>query len=183
MKLFAFIICFVFNVDVWALGGYGSLSGDDKKITDTVRAELEITEDDAFKIYDVFLKDYLNTKNWQYNLYDNQSLKSTKVEKSSNKTLLVNFVTDNRYINLTFVKYPIEKQILIQSIETLPRTSQDALQKYDSIKNDAAWQVDSDNSEFSSFTKKDTTTKVKILVNSGVGGIQYIDFYTFNLKK
>lgn len=183
MKLLAFVICSALSVNAWALGGYGTLSGDGKKLTDNVKAKLEITEDDAFRIYEIFLKDHLNSKNWQYNIYDNQSMDSTKVGKSHNKTLFLNFLTDNRYINITFVKFPTEKQILIQSIETLPRGSQVALDKYNSIKNDSAWNMDSDSSEFSAFTKKGFTEKVKILVNSGAGGVQYLDFYTFDLKK
>lgn len=183
MKLFFFVVCSALSMNAWALGGYGTLSGDDKKVTDNVKTKLDISEEDAFRIYEAFLKSHLNSKNWQYNLYNNESLDSTKVGKAPNKTLLVNFVTDNRYINLTFVKYQAEKQILIQSIETLPRGSQAALDKYSSLKTDTAWSVDSDETEFSAFTKKGSTEKVKILVNSGVGGVQYIDFYTFDLKK
>lgn len=182
MKILTFIVYSALCVNAWALGGYGTLSGDEKKLTDIIKTKLEITENDAFRLYESFISEQMNSKNWNYNVFDNQSLDNTKVGKSPYKTVLINFVTDNRYINLSFVKFPVERQVLVQSLETLPRSSQIALDKYNSIKSESAWTVDSDTPEFSTFTKKKLAEKVKILINSGVGGIQYIDFSTFDLK-
>lgn len=110
-------------------------------------------------------------------------LTTTKVGKSKTKAVFVNFVTDNRYVNISFIKFPSEKQVLIQFIEKLPRGSQLAVDKHNSLKLYSAWKIDSDSAEFSAFTKNGSSSKVKVLVNSGVGGIQYIDFYTFDLEK
>lgn len=182
MKLITFIICAALSTNTFTLGGYGSLSGDSKKITDSIKNKLEISNDDAFELYDLCLKDYIETKNWHYNLFDNKTLESSKFKESPNKTVLVNFITDNRYINVTFVKYAKEKQILVQAVETLPRTSELALEKNNAIKKDSSWKSESDQSEFAVFGKDGRTDKIKILVNSGVGGIQYVNLIALDLK-
>ncbi len=182
MRMFVFLICLALSFNALALGGYDSLSGDDKKVTDNIKNNLSISESDAYRIYNKFLKGFLNSKDWEFNSYDNESLDSSKVGKSANKTAFFNFVTDNRYINLTFIKFPDEKQVLIQSIETLPRSSEDAIEKYNSLKADSAWIVGADKPNFSIFSQKNTSSKVKILINSGVGAIQYVDFFTLDLK-
>lgn len=183
MKIMTFILLAIFSINSWALGGYGSLAGDDKKITDHIKNTLQISSDDAFFVYETLIKSQLDTKNWQYNTFDNDSLDSSKVAKSKNKTLHINFVTDNRYVNISLIKYDSENQILAQAIETLPRKSDDAIKKYNELKKDSAtWTIDSDSPEFSAFSKKKSSARVKIMVHSGVGSIQYIDFYTININ-
>lgn len=183
MKIKTFILLSAFTINSWALGGYESLSGDEKKITDKIKSTLQISNDDAFVVYEGIIKGQLDTKNWQYNTFDNNSLDSSKVAKSNNKTLHINFVTDNRYVNISLIKYDSENQILAQAIETLPRKSDVAINKYNELKKDSTtWTIDNDSPEFSAFSKKKSSARVKIMVNSGIGAIQYIDFYTININ-
>lgn len=183
MKVKAFILFAVFSANSWALGGYGSLSGDDKKITDNIKNTLQISNEDAFTVYESLIKAHLDSKNWQYNTFNNESLDSSKVLKSRNKAMLINFVTDNRHVNISLFKHDQENQILAQAVETLPRKSDIAINKYNELKKDSStWAIDSDSPEFSAFSKKGSSSRVKIMVNSGIGSIQYIDFYTININ-
>lgn len=183
MKIKTFILLAVFSINSWALGGYESLSGDDKKITDHIKTTLQLTNDDAFTVYEGLIKSQIDTKNWQYNTFDNDSLDSSRVAKSKNKTLHINFVTDNRHVNISLIKFDSENQILAQAIETLPRKSDVAISKYNELKKDSTnWTIDSDSPELSAFSKKKSSSRVKIMINSGIGSIQYIDFYTININ-
>lgn len=180
-KIILFLILII-QMNAWALGGYGTLSGDDKKIADKIKEALNISENDTYNIYNVYIKSYLNTKNWHYQAYNNNSVSSSKIGKSENKTLYINLVTDDRYINVSLIKFPKEKQIQIHAIETLPRSSQVAIDKYNTLKNDKDFTLNSDQTEFSTFAKKDYTNNVTTLVYSGNGGIQFTDFYIHDLK-
>lgn len=162
MKIKVFIFLAIFSLNSWALGGYESLSGDDKKITDHIKNALQISSDDAFTVYEGVIMNQLNTKNCQYNTYDNATLDASEVAKSKNKIFHINFVTDNRYVNISLVKYDLENQILVQSIETLPRKSDLAMGKYNELKGDSAtWTIDNDLPEFSAFSKKNRPPELK----------------------
>ena len=184
MKKIGFLfVCLAFAGNAWALGGYATLSGDEKKVADAIKSNLSVSEEDAYQIFDIHIKGYLDSKDWQYNSFNNESLTSSKVQKSSNKALYLNFVTDNRFINVSLIKFSAEKQVQIHALETLPRSSQTAIEKYNSLKADSAYSIDQDKAEFSVFTKKGYIKYVKIMVYSGVGTVQYIDFGTYDLKK
>lgn len=177
------VLTFILSLNLWALGGYSTLSGDSKTIADAIKEKLALSDEDTYEIYEKYLKGYINTKNWSFNAYSNSTLSSNKIEKSENKTYLLNFVTDNRFINITLIKYAKEKQVYIQTLETLPRSSQTVIDKYNILKKDKTYTVDTDTEEFSIFSKKDYTERIKTLVNSGNGGIQYVDFFVYDLKK
>jgi|GEM_PF-4596482 len=74
MRSLLFVISLFISFNAFSVGGYQTLSGDDKKVTDAIKGKLQINESDAYKIYDIFIKANLNTKNWQINYYDNESL-------------------------------------------------------------------------------------------------------------
>lgn len=183
MKPLILTICFAFSINAWSLGKNDSLPKDHEKITNSIKTSLEVSDDDAFRVYEDFLKVHLNSEKWQYNIYDNNTINSSKVGTSQNKTVLVNFVTNDRYVNIMFTKYKKEKQLLVQTIETIPLTSKQVLDKYKSLKNDSNWEINFDEPELSTFTKKGFAKQVKMLVDSNTGGVQYIDFFTFKLNK
>lgn len=182
MKFKAWLVMAALTSNAWALGGYGSLTGDDKAMTDRVMNNLQISEEDAYQLYENFLKSQLKTKNWQANSFNNETLKTSKVGDSKQRVLHINFVTDNRYVNMSFTKFNAQAQVLVQVLETLVRDNQQALQKHNELSKDDAWTVDADHPEFSSFSKKGSSDRVKVLVHSGVGGIQYVDLYSYDLK-
>lgn len=177
------ILIFILSLNSWALGGYETLAGDDKKVADILKEALKLSNVDTYNIYDGYIKDYLNTKSWHYHGYDNETITSSKIGKSDNRTYYMNLVTDTRFINLSFIKFNKEKQIQILAIETLPRTTQVSIDKYDSLKSDKDFTIDSDQAEFSSFSKKGYSKRVKTLIYSGSGGIQYTDLFIYNLKQ
>lgn len=165
-----------------ALGGYNTLTGDDKKVTDVVKEQLNISADDAYALFDGYLKGYLDTKDWHYNYYNNTSIDSSKLGKSSTRTLYMNFVTDNRFINVTLVRFGAEGQVMVQAVETLPRTTQVVIDKYNNVKADAEFSAEVDKEAFSSFRKKGYSNRVKALVNGSSAAIQYVDMYVHTLK-
>lgn len=170
------------NASAWALGGYDSLSGDSKKLTDALIERLDVSKNDGFRLYEAYLKDQINAESWSVNHYGNSSISGNKVERSATRTMFINFVTDNRYVNLTFVKFMAERQILVQSLETLPRGVDVAMQKHNELKKDKDWSNEYSDAKYEVYGKKGQTDKVKVLVNSGIGGIQYVTFYAFDLK-
>ena len=183
MKKAILLISMIIQMNLWGLGGYGTLSGDAKNVADAIKDNLSLSEEDTYHIFDLYLKGYLNTKNWHYNGYRNSTIAGNKIEKSENKMYFMNFITDDRFINLTLIKYAKEKQVYIQAVETLPRSSSIVIDKYNTLKNDQTFTQDTDTEEFSVFSKKDRTDRVKTLIYSGTGGIQYVDFFFYDLKK
>lgn len=183
MKKVFLTLTLILSLNSWALGGYSTLSGDAKTIADAIRETLVLSDEDTYQIYEQYLKGYTNTKNWSFNGYSNSTLSSNKIEKSENKIYFLNFVTDNRFTNITLIKYAKEKQVYIHALETLPRSSQIVIDKYNALKKDKAYILDTDKEEFSIFSKKGYTERIKTLVYSGSGGIQYVDFFVYDLKK
>lgn len=174
-------ICLALQTGAWALGGYASLAGDEKKVADALKTNLAISEDEAYKIFDGYLKGYLDTKDWHYNTFNNESIKLSRLAKSGNKSYHLNFVTDNRFINVSLLKFEKERQVMIQTIETLPRSTSVVLDKHRALKSDDKYEADVDKGEFSSFTSKGFTSKVKMIVYSGAGAIQYVDMHLHDL--
>ena len=91
-KLITIALGLCLHVHVWALGGYGSLSGDEKMVAETIKNTLAVSEADAFALFDGYIKNYLDTDDWQYNSFNNETLTASKVEQSKNTTLYLNFV-------------------------------------------------------------------------------------------
>lgn len=169
-------------VSSFALGGYGTLAGDDKIIADAIKDKLEISDDDAYQVYTKYIKSQLDTKDWSYDAYTNDSLSSSKVGGADVKFYFINMITDNRFVNITLQKFAKQRQVLIQTIETLPRTSQAAVDKAEEVKKDKQFITVADRESFTTFRKDGYTDKIKLLTFSGAGAIQYIDFGVYDLK-
>ncbi len=175
-------VCFALHAGAFALGGFNSLGGDEKKVAEALKSQLALSEQDAFRLFDGHLKTFLDAKDWQYNTFNNDSLTNARFGKNAHRVMHINFVTDNRFVNLTITKFDKERQLMIQSVETLPRNSATVLDKYRSVKADTAMEAETDKAEFSSFLTKGKASRVKMLVNSGVGAVQYVDLYLVDLK-
>ena len=130
-----------------------------KKFVTIIKNELELGDDDAYTIFDTYIKHHLDTKDWSYNYFDNETSDISRTQKSKNKTIYLNFVSDNRFTNISLIKFAAEKQIQVHSIETLPRNTQLAIEKYKELKNDSAYSLDLDKTEFSIFSRKNYTKK------------------------
>lgn len=170
-----------YSANASALGGYNSLTGDDKKFADTLINNLDISQNDAYKLYDNY-KAYLNSTNWHFDTYNNETLSGSKVKVNNVKYLFLNLTNTNRFVNITFIKFSKENELLIQAVETLPRASQTAIDKYNEVKKDKDFTTSTENDIFSVFKKTDYTDKIKVMTNSGVGAIQYIDFFKLDLN-
>lgn len=177
------LLCTIVHVNASALGGYPTLEGDAKRIADVVISNLEISEEDSYELYENVLKTYFDTKDWHFDHFSNNTLTASKVTKSSDRTLLLNIVTEDRLVNISMTKFAVEKQVLIQAIETLPRSSQTVLKKYAELKKDKSYAVSIDKPEFSTFEKPKTAIRVKTMVNGSNGAIQYVDMFLRDLKK
>lgn len=175
------IVSCLLSSNAFALGGYGTLSGDDKMVTDAIINNLGLGKNDAYNIYDKYVKQQLNTKDWQYNGFNNETLTKAKINKSDVKFFHINMVTDNRYVNISMHKYAKEKQVFIQVLETLPRQSNAITNTYNELKDDKEYKISVDKEYFSVFEKTGYTTYTKFINYSGAGGIQYIDFYVYDI--
>lgn len=175
------IVSCLLSSNAFALGGYGTLSGDDKMVTDAIINNLGLGKNDAYNIYEKYVKQQLNTKDWQYNGFNNETLSKAKINKSDVKFFHINMVTDNRYVNISMHKYAKEKQVFIQVLETLPRQSNAITNTYNELKDDKEYKISVDKEYFSVFEKTGYTTYTKFINYSGAGGIQYIDFYVYDI--
>lgn len=184
MKAVVFLISLVMTFNAYALGGYDTLDSDGKKVVDLLKDKLRVSPNDAYKIYMSYVHDLLvKAKDWHFDSYGNTSLKSGGVEDSKTRFLHLNIVTENRFENLSFVKPADANKVLVQSIETLPRSVSTVTEKYNEEKADKDFEVSSENNSYAIFSHKTSTAKIKTLVYSGVGGVQYTDFYYFELGK
>lgn len=150
-------------------------------VTDAIINNLGLGKNDAYNIYDKYVKQQLNTKDWQYNGFNNETLTKAKINKSDVKFFHINMVTDNRYVNISMHKYAKEKQVFIQVLETLPRQSNAITNTYNELKDDKEYKISVDKEYFSVFEKTGYTTYTKFINYSGAGGIQYIDFYVYDI--
>lgn len=78
------IVPVIISSNSFAQERYGSLSGDDKKVTDIIKIDLEISEYDAYTIYEEYVQGFL-TKGWHFDAYNNSTLDNAKVNNSSIK--------------------------------------------------------------------------------------------------
>lgn len=177
------VLLMMSSANAFALGGYGALTEEEKGVADMLVSNLLISEEDAYQLFNTNISSHLKSKDWQYDSFNNESLAGKGDAASSTvRVVHLNFTTDNRFVNITFTKLPAERIIYIQSIETLPRSNSSAMDKYNALQKDADYELKSDRDFFSVFAKKGYTDKVKTLVNSGNGGIQYIDFSFYEIK-
>lgn len=168
--------------NAFALGGYGTLAGDDKKVADVIKDNLEISENSAYEIYNTYIKTYINAKDWHYDTYNNSTLKAS-LSKSADRLLHLNFTTSNRFINLSFFKFAKENKIILERIETLPRTSETAVEKSNELKKDTSYSLGHEGEAIATFYSKEYSDKVKCLVYSGSGAIQYLDLLFYDLNR
>ena len=174
------LLCPTFS---YALGGFETLHGDDKRVAEFIKKELQISSNDAYELYIDYIKSLLNTTKWHYTFYNNSSLKLSKIGNSKNRFLFINITTDNRFVNISTIKYKNEGQVIVQVIETLPRDSTVVVDKFNDLKKKKDYLISTENSSFASFEKKGFTSLVKTLAYSGVGAVQYVELYVYNLKK
>lgn len=183
-KLFIVVISlFASTSSTFALGGYATLSGDDKNVAEVIKKGLLVSDEDAYQIFDGYLKSQINTKDWSYDAYSNETISGSKVDKSINRYLFINFVTDNRFVNISMIKFANEKQVFIQTVETLPRSTQTTIDKSDEFKKDKTYKRVNENDFFATYKKDGYTDKVKLLTYSGIGAIQYVDLRLYELKQ
>lgn len=168
--------------NLFAIGGMDSLSEDEKNVATKLQTVLALKKVDAFKIYKDYFQSYLNSEHWQLHYFDNNDPANGKMNKSSQKTMFVSLINDNRIINLSIVKFPKLNQILIYTIETLPRKSSSVINKFNQLEKDEKFTKQRETSTFAYFSKKDYMEKVNIFVSSPVGAIQYTDLVVINLN-
>ena len=184
MRAAAFILLFAVSWQAAAISPYASLKGQQKAAVDTISEQLRISQSDSYKLYMNNLDAYVGTKvtdGWWYFTTTNSSLDDAKFKESPNRLLRFDFVNSNRMVNLTFVKFPESKQVFVQIVETLPRDAQVVLEKQADLRKSPAYKLDSESGQYSTFAKKGMASQVTLLANSGVGAIQYIDSFVFDL--
>ena len=87
-RMFLFTAIVLSASGAFSLGGYGSLDGDAKKVADRLIESLDIEKEDAFTIYDNYMKGYIESKDWQYSTFTNGSNGLSKITDVLNSRLL-----------------------------------------------------------------------------------------------
>jgi len=169
--------------NLFAIGGMDSLPKDEKGVAQSMQKTLKLSKADAFKIYKGTLQAYFNTKAWSLHFFDNNDSAKSKIGNSENKTMFVTLLKDDRVINISFIKFKKEKQLLVFTVETLPRKSSIALEKFNDLAKDNKFSKESESTTFAYFNKKNYTSKVNIFVSSPVGAIQYTDLFLYNIER
>ncbi len=177
------IVIGILVCNLFAIGGMDSLPDDEKSVATKLQKTLDLNKEDAFRLYKDYFQFYLNENHWQIHWFDNDSPANGKMAKSDQKTMFISLINDDRIINVSIVKFPKLNQLLIYTIETLPRKSSVVLKKFDNLENDDKFTKRRETSKFAYFSKKKYMSKVNIFVSSPVGAIQYVDFAVFNLHQ
>lgn len=126
---------------------------------------------------------YLNSKNWNSYYFSNDDLSKSKITSSKNKIMFFTLLKDDRIINISFVKFPIEKQLAVNTIETLPRNQETALDRYNQLDKDENYTKNAETSNYAYFAQKGYTSRVNIFVSSPVGAVQYVDYVIYDLEQ
>lgn len=169
--------------NLFAIGGMDSLPDDEKGVAKSIQKTLQLSKEDAFKIYTKILQVYFNSKAWSLHFFDNNDSAKNKIKDSKNKTMFITLLKDDRVINLSFVKFKNEKQLLVYLVETLPRKSTTAIDKFNDLEKDSKFTKTRETTTFAYFNKKEYNSKVNIFVSSPVGAIQYTDLYLYNISQ
>lgn len=177
IALLIFIPC-----NTFAIGGFKTLSGDDLKMATKLKEELQLSERDSFDVYKEYLEEQFNVKDWSSQTYNNDSVNGNKISNSKTRILYLNMITDTRLVNIAITKFPIEKQLYIEVIETLPRKSSIVIEKYNELKKDSKYILGADKEEFALFSSNEFTSRVAIFVNEPAGAIQYRTLYKYDIK-
>ena len=177
IMLTGLIVC-----NLFAIGGMDSLIDEEKNVAKKLQKVLDISQNNAFRLYTGYFQTYLNKKQWQIHWFDNNDPSKGKMSKLPNKTMFVSLINKNRIINFSIVKFPNISQLLIYTIETLPRKSALVIEKFNGLEKDNKFTKDRETVSFAYFSKKGYMEKVNIFVSSPVGAIQYTDLGVFDLK-
>lgn len=181
LKKFILIVLFVANL--FAIGGMDSLPEDEKSVAQSIQKTLELSKDDTFKIYKDTLQMYFNSKEWSLYFFNNDDPAKNKISDSKNKTMFISLLKDDRLINLSFIKFKKEKQLLVYIVETLPRKSTTIIDKFHNLEKDSKFKKARETATFAYFNKIGYNSKVNIFVSSPVGVIQYVDLLLYNIEQ
>jgi len=179
-----FILFILIASNLFAIGGMNTLASDEKKVAKVIKKRLNLSKEDAFRLYTSYFQPYLNDQKWQIYYSHNESPSQAKLEKVKNKTLFVSLINTERIVNFAIVTFPSKSQALIYTIETLPRKSSVVINKFNKLdKNKEKYTKERETNEFAYFSENGYLSKVNIFVASPVGAVQYTDIYVFNFKK
>jgi hypothetical protein len=168
--------------NLYAIGGIDSLPGDEKKVAQAIKGMLKIDTTNAFSIYKDYIQSYLNESEWQMHWFDNESPAKGKVEKSDTRTMFISLINNNRIVNITIVKFPKVNQVLVYTIETLPRKSALVIEKFEKLEKDKKFIKKRETSNFAYFKEDGYMSRVNIFVSPPVGAVQYVDLSVYDLK-
>ena len=180
MKKLLLVIALMCNL--YAIGGIDSLPSDEKKVAMAIKDMLRVDNANAFSIYKDYLQSYLNESEWQMHWFDNESPAKGKVNDSDTRTMFISLINNNRIINITIVKFPKAKQVLVYTTETLPRKSSLVIEKFEKLEKDKKFIKKRETSNFAYFKEDGYMSRVNIFVSPPVGAIQYADLSVYNLK-
>lgn len=80
-------------------------------------------------------------------------------------------------------KFPKEGKIIVQVIQTVPVTNDVVIKRSDELRNDKQFQKVTEKELYLVYRKDRYSDKVKYLINSCSGAVQYIDFSFYDLKE
>jgi hypothetical protein len=168
--------------NMWAIGGIDALPDDEKKVATSIQKMMVLDKSNAFNVYKDYIQTYLNESEWQMHWFDNESPAKGKMEKSDTRTMFISLINNNRIINITMVKYPKTAQILVYTVETLPRKSAIVIDKFNKLDSDKKFSKKRETSNFAYFKEDGYMSRVNIFVAPPVGAVQYVDLSLYEIK-
>jgi len=181
MKKLLFMAILLSNF-LFALGGINSLPDDEKQVALSIKESLKLTDAQAYKIYTSYVQAYLTSSDkWNVHYFDNTDPSRSKIDNSPIRSMFMGIANNTRLVNISFVKFPVKKQMLIYVVETLPRAQSLVLKKYNQLVDDSKFKKTRDTAHFAIFSKTGYMSKVNIFTGSVAGAIQYEDLYIEDL--
>ena len=176
------IVLAVLFTNIWAIGGINALPDNEKSVANSIKDMLKLDDKNAFNVYKDYIQTYLNESEWQMHWFDNESPAKGKMEKSATRTMFISLINNNRIINITMVRYQKINQILVYTVETLPRKSAVVLDKFNSLEKDKKFIKKRETSNFAYFREDGYMSRVNIFVAPPVGAVQYVDLSLYDIK-
>ncbi len=170
------------HLSSFALSEIHSLSKEEQRVIEQLVSALALSEEDAVTVYKTVLQPNMKDKDWVYKFFDNGTLDKSLLKDSPHKFMYLSLVNEDRFVNYSFMKVEGAAQVMVYTVESLPRTSQIASKRDKDLRADKKFETIGDQKNFSMFKEKGKANVVSVFAANGWGGVQYADHFFVDIK-
>ena len=178
---------FLLFISVTLLFGLGEMSkipADEKVLLTNILSNLSLSKTsnkNKIKLYKTF--DFALESGWFSNYAGNDSLESSKLEKSSVKTAFVKIVTKKRIYDFVFVYFPKQRQVLIKKNQYISANADAILEKYEEEKAKKENELLHENNNYGMLRQKGYLSEDVYYIDGKEGIVNYNSLIILDLNK